>query len=210
MLRISLAFLSVALLLASTAQGSDEGRRGRAARWPCRGWAPAAASGSKAAGTASSSRTRPWQRSSPRASVRTPAASSIATGFGTNPAVAYYGMGSTPTLRRPGRGTAHTASTAAAFSGVGGYGVVAGSNPYAQVNNTYGNTDAGFGAMNGMNDGSSSFYGNEFHFMSDPFAAALAAAEWSSTDTTPRTRSKATKPRFKVKPRSKRTKVASH
>ena len=44
-----------------------------------------------------------------------------------------------------------------------------------------------------MNDGSSSFYGNEFNFMSDPFAAALAAAEWSSTDTTPRTRSKATK-----------------
>ena len=60
--------------------------------------------------------------------------------------------------------------------------------------------------MNGMTNGFSSIAANEFN----PPGDGLAAAERSSTDTTPRTRSRLTKSQSKLKHRSKRTAGSSH
>ena len=95
MLRISLAFLSVALLLASTARAQMRGGGGGAGAMAMSGMgAGGCASGSSTAGTATSQ-------------SRTAAGSSIATGFGANPAAAYYGMGSTPIASTAGAGYGH-------------------------------------------------------------------------------------------------------
>ena len=102
------------------------------------------------------------------------------------------------------------ASTAAAYygTGIGGYSSAAWSFPYAPTDNLYGNSSVGFGLMNemnygpmnGMTDGFSSIAVNEFNFPRDGFAEA----ERSSTDTTPRTRSRSKKSQSRLKHRSKR------
>ena len=124
MLRISLAFLSVALLFASTARAQVRGGGGGTGAMAMSGMgAGGCASGSSTAGAASSHR-------------GTAAGSSIATGFGANPAATYLRHGKHPD-RLDGRcGDGTGAATAAAFYGVGGYGVTAGSNPYAQRSTT--------------------------------------------------------------------------
>jgi hypothetical protein len=136
--------------------------------------------------------------------------STNATGYGTNTAAAYFGMGGTPNASMAGAAYGNNANTAAAYFGMGGYGVTAWSNPYAQVNNADGNSSGGFGAMNGMNDSSSSFAGDEFNLVSDQYAAALAAAGSDPTDTTPRARSRSTKSKSKLKRRSPQAKGTSH
>ena len=103
------------------------------------------------------------------------------------------------------------ASTATAYygTGFGGYGSAAWPSPYAMTGNVYGNSSVAFGLMNdmnlgpmdGMSNGFSSIAANAFDSPSD----GLAAAARSSTDTTPRTRSRSTKSRSKVKHPSKRT-----
>jgi hypothetical protein len=200
MLRISLAFMSVVLLLASTARAQMRGggtRGGSATSMSALGTG-GCVSGSNTTGTTSFM------------SSTAGAGGANAMGFGSNPASAYLGMGGTPIASTAAAAYGTTASTAAAYYGMSGYGVTAWSNPYAQVNNAYGYSSlGGFGAMNGMSDGSSSFGWGESNLPSDPFAAALAAADWSSTDTTPRTRSKSTKSQSKLKQRSKRAKGAS-
>ena len=56
-------------------------------------------------------------------------------------------------------------------------------------------------SMDGLSDGFSSIAANGF----GPAAGAFVAAEQTSTDTTPRIRSKSTKSRSKAKNRTKRT-----
>jgi hypothetical protein len=131
------------------------------------------------------------------------------TGSGTGLAAAYSGMGGSAIASMAGAGSSTNAGLAAAYSGMGGYGITAWSNPYAQVTNASGTSSGGFGAMSGRNDGPSSFGWNESYLLSDPFAAALAATERGSTDTTPRTRAKSAKSRSNLKRRVTRAKVAS-
>jgi hypothetical protein len=132
-----------------------------------------------------------------------------ATGFGTGLAAANSGMGGSTNASMAGAGSSTNAAIAAANSGMGGYGVTAWSNPYAQVTNAYGTSSGGFGAMSGLSDGPSSFGWNESYLLSDPFAAALAATERGSTYTTPRTRAKSAKSKIKAKRRVTRAKGAS-
>jgi hypothetical protein len=139
----------------------------------------------------------------------TTAGGTNALGFGPNFPAANSGIGGNANASIVGAGINPNASIAAANSGMGGYGVTAWSNPYAQLTNAYGISSGGFGAMSGMNDGPSSFGWNESYLLSDPFAASLAVTEPSSIDTTPRTRAKATKSKTKVKRRITRAKGVS-
>jgi hypothetical protein len=192
MLRTSLAFISVALLLVSPARA--QGRAG------------GCASGSSAAGTMS-----------PLGGVATGGGTNVM-GSGANRAASYSGFGNISNVSTAGATAMYgtNASTAAAYygTGIGGYGSTAWSSPYALTDNVYGNSSVGFGLMNdmnfgpmnGMTDGFSSIAANEFSHPGDGFAAA----ERSSTDTTPRTRSRSTKSKSKVKHRSKRTAGAPH
>jgi hypothetical protein len=194
MLRTSLAFLSVALLLSSPAQAQMRGGGGGAMSMS--GMGAGCASGSNGAGALSSQ-------------ARTAAGTTNTTGFGTNAAAAYYGMGVTPNALMAGAGNSTMTNTAAAYYGMGGYGVTAWPNPYAQVMGAYGNSLEGFGAPYGMNDGFSSFAWYEPNFLSDPFTAAVVAAERGSTDTMPRTRTRSTKAKSKLKRRSTAAKRTS-
>ncbi len=192
MFRLSLAFLSVALF-ASTAQAQTRG--GAAGARAMSGMSGGACvAGSNGLGTASFS------------ANTANAVSTNAMGFGTNVAAA-NGPGSTAIASMPGGMYGTNASTAAAY-GMGAYGVNAWSNPYAQVNNGYGSSFGGFGAMDSMNGGLD-FAGNEFSLLSAQYAAAMADVGWAPSDTTLRTRSKATKSNAKVKHRSKRTRRTS-
>jgi hypothetical protein len=192
MLRISLAFLSVALLLASTARAQGRGGGGGALRMSMSGMSGGCASGTNGTGA-----------------TMTAGGGTNAMGFGTNPAAANSGIGGSANASIVGAGNNTNAGIAAANFGMGGYGVTAWSNPNAQVTNAYGTYSGGFGAMNGMNDGPSSFGWNESYLLGDPFTAWLAAAERSSTDTRPRTRAKSTKSKTKVKRRVTQAKAAS-
>jgi hypothetical protein len=183
MLRFSLASLSVALLIASTARAQMRGGGG------------ACASGPIGAGAASS-----LARTATGGGTNAP-------GFGMYPAATYSGLGDSANAAIMGAGTSNNVSIAAAGSGMGGFGVTDGSNPSAQVMNADRASFGGLGAINGMNGGPFPFAWDESYLLSDPFAASLAAAERGSTYTTPRTRAKPTK--SKVKRRVTRAKGAS-
>jgi hypothetical protein len=193
MLRINLAFLSIALLLASTARAQVRGGGG-AMRMSMSGMSGGCASGTNGTGASSS-----LASTATGGGANTP-------GFGTNLAATNSGIGGSANAATVGAGNNTNAAIAAANSGMGGYGITAWSNPYAQVTNAYGTSTGGFGAMSGMNDGPSAFGWNESYLLSDPLAASLAATERSSTDRTPRTRAKS---RTRVKRRVTRAKVAS-
>ena len=192
MIRTSLAFMSVALLLASPARAETRGGGG-------------CTSGSSAAGARSS-----------LAGVAGGGTNSM--GFGANLAASYGGSGSISSTSMAGATAMYgtNASTATAYygTGFGGYGSAAWPSPYAMTGNVYGNSSVAFGLMNdmnlgpmdGMSNGFSSIAANAFDSPSD----GLAAAARSSTDTTPRTRSRSTKSRSKVKHPSKRTAGARH
>ena len=92
MLRISLAFLSVALLLASSARAQMRGGGGGTGAMAMSGMGAQLRLGLE------------YRRR--RVSLAYGGRRSIAAGFGTNPAAVYYGMGSTLSARRPARGTA--------------------------------------------------------------------------------------------------------
>ena len=189
MLRTSLAFLSVALLLASPARA--QGRAG------------GCASGSSAAGAMLT-----------QARVANGGGTNFVS-FGSNLAASYGGTGTISNASTAGATAMYgtNAGTAAAYygTGIGGYGSAAWSYPYAMTDNGYGNSsgfglmnDMNFGPMYGMTDGFSSIAANAFNSPGDAFDAA----ERSSTNTTPRTRSRSTKSRSKVKHRSKRIAAA--
>jgi hypothetical protein len=191
MLRVGLTFLSIALLLASTARAQFRGGGGGALRMSMSGMSGGCASGTNGTGTTSS-----------LASTVTGGGTN-ATGFGTNLAAANSGIGGIANASIVGAGTNTNA-------GMGGYGVTAWSNPYAQATNAFGTSSAGFGAMTGMNDGPSAFGWTESYLWSDPFGVSLTATERSSTATAPRTRAKSTKAKTKVKRRVTRAQGASH
>ncbi len=192
MLRTSLAFLSVAVLLASPACAQTR--------------AGGCASGSSVAGAMS-----------PQARVATGGGTNFA-GLGANLAASYGGSGNISNASTAGAMAMYgtNASTAAAYynSGIGGYGSAAWSFPNAMTDNVYGNSSVGFGLMNdmdfgpmyGMTDGFSPLAGNQFN----PQGDAFDAAERSSTSTTLRTRLRSTKSKSKVKHRSRRTAGAPH
>ena len=132
MLRTSLAFMSVALLLASPARAQMRGGGG-------------CASGSSAAGAMSS-----------LAGVATSGGTNFM-GYGANFAASYSGLGNIPNASMAGAMAMYgtNASSAAAYynTGIGGYGSTAWSYPYAMTDNVYGNSSVGFGLMNDMNLG---------------------------------------------------------
>jgi hypothetical protein len=187
MLRTSLAFMSVAVLLASPAGAQTRGGGG-------------CPSGSSAA-----------RAMSPLSGVATGGGTNF-TGSGANFGASYSGLGNISNASTTGSMAMYgtNASTAAAYygTGIGGYSSAAWSFPYAPTDDVYGNSSVGFGLMNdmnygpmnGMTDGFSSIAANEFNFPRDGFAEA----ERSSTDTTPRTRSRSKKSQSKLKHRSKR------
>jgi hypothetical protein len=193
MLRTSLAFMSVALLLASPAGAQTRGGGG-------------CASGSSAAGAMSR-----------QLGVAVGGGTSFM-GSGANLGASYSGPGNISNASTTGAMATYgtNASTAAAYynTGVVGYDSAAWSSPYATTDNVYGNSSVGFGLMNDMNDGPmngmtdgfSSIAANEFNPPGDGFAAA----EQISTDTTPRTRSRSKKSQSKLRHRSKRTAGAPH
>jgi hypothetical protein len=187
MFRTSLAFMSVALLLASPARAQMRGGGG-------------CASGSSAAGARSS-----------LAGVATSGGTNFM-GNGANLAPSYSGSGNIPNSSMAGAmamyGTNASSATAYYNTGSGGYGSAAWLYPDALTDNVYANSSVGSGSMNdmnlgpmnGMSNGVSAIAANEFN----PPGDGLAAAERSSTDATPRTRSRLTKSQSKLKHRSKR------